>query len=175
MSEPALSQVPGGSTTALAGPALRRTVARSVLPCRVHPAPCPCSRGLAEQSPGLWLAVPGGGRDPAADRRRSSTSGCRDRVSRHSAHLGTDSPASSPCALRGAGRGIISRSSALDSVQSQVLSARQGLKSGVSRKVSGYPGAGLSETPAHPRRSVGSSPITRAVCRSAGHLSLIHI
>src|SRR5664280_3839242 len=138
MSEPALSQVPGGSTTALVGPALRRIVASSLLPCRVHPAPCPGSGGLAEQGPGLWLAVPGGGRDPPADRRRSSTSGCRDRVPRRSPHLGTDSPASSSCALRGAGRGTLTRSSALDCVQSQVLSARQGLKSGVSRKVSGY-------------------------------------
>src|SRR5271165_6125910 len=134
MSEPALSQVPRGSTTALAGPALRRAVAGSVLPCRVHPAPCPGSRGLAEQGPGLWLAVPGGGRDPPTDRRRSSTSGCRDRVPRRSPYLGTDSPASSSCALRGAGRGTISRSSALDSVQPQVLSAGKGLKSGVSRK-----------------------------------------
>src|SRR5271165_5282043 len=112
MPEPALSQVPGGSTTALVGPALRRTVAGSVLPCRVHPAPCPGSLGLAEQGLGLWLVVSGGGRDPAADRRRSSTSGCRDRLPRRSPYLGTDSPASSPCALRGAGRRTLSRSSA---------------------------------------------------------------
>src|SRR5664279_4638573 len=169
MSQPALSQVPGGSSTALAGPALRRTTASSVLPCGIHPAPCPGSRGLAEQGSGLWLAVSGGGRDPSADRRRSPTPGRRDRVSRYSAHLGADSPASSSCALRGAGRRTVCRSSALDSVQPQVLSAGQGLRSGVSRKVSGCPGAGLSETPAHPRRSVGSSPITRAVCRSARH------
>src|SRR5664279_629380 len=169
MSEPALSQVPRGSSTALVGSALRRTVASSVLPCGIHTAPCPGSLGLAEQGPGLWLAVPGRGRDPPADRRRSSTPGCRDRVPRRSPYLGADSPASSSCALRGAGRGTISRSSALHYVQPQVLSAGQGLKSGVSRIVSGFPGAGLSKTPAHPRRSVGSRPITRPVCRSAGY------
>ena len=59
---------------------------------------------LPEQGGRLCPAVPDGGRDPTDDRRRSPASRRGDWLLRRVAHVGPDAGASSPSALRRAGR-----------------------------------------------------------------------
>src|SRR5215470_15537671 len=127
--------MPSRSTPDLVGGTFRRTAARTLLSCRLHPAPPLGSLGLAEQSSGLWLAVSSCSRDPTGDRRRSPAPRREDRLSGGSPYLGSDTPAPSPCPLCSPRGWALPRSAAMDSLRTQVLFARQSTRCRVSRKV----------------------------------------
>src|SRR5271169_2886414 len=99
----ALSQVPVAGPSEVAGEASSRTFAVRVFSCRVYLASATGYAGSAEQTPDVRPAVSCYRRDLTVDCSRSETPGSPDRVFLHPAHLGADSPGSSPSALCRAG------------------------------------------------------------------------
>src|SRR5450755_1003976 len=93
--QPALSEVPEWRRPALARSTPGRSVARAVLPRRVHLAGALKRHRLHQQGTPLWTVVRYRRRDPAHDRRRSEALGCPDRNHSGAAYLGLGADSSS--------------------------------------------------------------------------------
>jgi len=126
----------GAARQALVGETFRRTAARTLLSCRLYPAPRPGSLGFARTR--LWFTACFFGPQPRPYSRSLPTPNISALRSGFwpSCILGPDAPASPASALRRPGWRALARSAALDSLWAQVLSARQSTQCCLSRKVS---------------------------------------
>ena len=124
------------------GPA-GRTSRLPVFPRRLHRAGRDRRHRLPEQGGGLRHSLPRHRRDLAHHRRRSQTSGRRDRLLRRPAHLGPEPAASSAPALRRARRRALAGRQAMDRLPARVLPAGPGAVPSVPPPVPGISAAGL--------------------------------
>src|SRR6266542_230340 len=90
----------------------------------VFTVPEPIAHRLSKQACALQHALPRQCRNPTHDRRRPPTLRRRDRLHRHSAHVGAEPAASSSRALRGPGRRHLRRRLALGRLPPRLLLAR---------------------------------------------------
>src|ERR1700674_3282396 len=120
----------------MAGRTGSRTVAGTLLPCRIYAAAENRRFGATECARDLPPPVPRGLENIADHRRRSQASGSSDRILSGAAHVGTEPSLTSSSALRRSRRRHQSGWTSLDGMQKTVvLSPDEGLEQPLSESV----------------------------------------
>src|ERR1017187_3231679 len=131
----ALSKVSGRGSRPLAGKASSGASSDPLRARGLHATSSFGPVGVAEQEGRLRSSVSHQCGNASRSRSQSPTSRCRNRLLQRAAHLESKTRTSSACALRGAGRGAVRRSHALDQTTLRLLSSRQSTESRLPRQV----------------------------------------